>query len=291
MTRYVSYAVVVLILLSGCGAKQEPRLLTTAEFTDAFLGKLKTADAGLAVTRKGDLALLVGSDRENGYGVFLDNAYNEYRLAPEKLEEVLDRYVQSTLESEHLTTNAEIELDRIVPVIKDAAYPVEVKKSLIEAGYASGDIDFYYETLNEQLLIFYAIDTERNIRYLGRKEVEALKLAPGELRERAVKNLNQLLPDIEKHGDAGTYMVTAGGNYEASLLRLDSIWSTDNFSVEGEIVVTVPSRDLLLVTGSMDSDGLKRLRKVSDKTVQEASYPLTPQLFVRRAGRWMPFEE
>ena len=69
------------------------------------------------------------------------------------------------------------------------------------------------------------------------------------------------------------------------------MWATGNFNVEGETVVAVPSRDLLLVTGSRDSDGLQRLRTLADKTVQEGSYHLTAQFFVRRDGKWLPFGE
>jgi uncharacterized protein YtpQ (UPF0354 family) len=86
-------------------------------------------------------------------------------------------------------------------------------------------------------------------------------------------------------------MVTAGGTYEASLLLFDSIWSSDNFNVDGELVVAIPSRDLLLVTGSRDKEGLEQLRKLAVKTVEEASYRLTPELFVRKEGGWLPFRE
>ncbi len=279
------------LVLNGCGQKPERGALTAARFADAYVAKLRLADPSLSIERIGELELRVGGEQEDGCSVFLDNAYKEYGLAPEDLDEVLDRYIQSTLETIRAPDSGVIDITRIVPVIKDVAYPVEVRKSLIEAGRNTDKLDFFYETLNGHLLVFYALDTERNIRYLGREDIDSLGLQPGELRTRAVKNLGGLLPEIEKHGNAGAFMVTAGGAYEASLLLFDSIWSTDTFNVDGEIVVAIPSRDLLLVTGSRDSDGLKRLRKAAVETVQEGSYPLTPELFVRRDDKWLPFKE
>ena len=265
--------------------------LTAAQFAEVYVARLRSTDTSLSVQRTGELELCVGGDQENGHSVFLYNAYKEYGRAPEELDEVLDRYVKSTLDTVRTPDSDAIDITRIVPVIKDAAYPVEVRESLIEAGYKMDKLDFFYETLNEHLLVFYALDTERNIRYLRHEDIDSLGLEPGELRTRAVKNLSGLLPEIEKHGDAGTFMVTAGGTYEASLILFDSIWSTDNFSVDGEMVVAIPSRDLLLVTGSRDSDGLEQLRKLATQTVQEGSYHLTPELFVRRDGKWLPYKE
>jgi uncharacterized protein YtpQ (UPF0354 family) len=284
---------VLALLLSGCGQEREPEpgSLTAAEFTEAYMEKLRSADPSLSVKKVGELELQVGGEQDDEHSVFLDNAYKEYHLAPEDIEQILDRYTQSILGTIRMPDIDAIDIARIVPVIKDAEYPVEIRKSLLEAGQKIDELDFFYETLNEHLLVFYALDTERNIRYLSREEIETLSMQPEELRAQAVKNLSSLLPGIQKHGDAGTFMVTAGGTYEASLLLFDSIWSSDNFNVDGELVVAIPSRDLLLVTGSRDKEGLEQLRKLAVKTVEEASYRLTPELFVRKEGGWLPFRE
>jgi uncharacterized protein YtpQ (UPF0354 family) len=279
------------LFLCGCSDNPDTNLLTAEEFSNAFVTRIKLGDAGISVKQIGELELRIDGGQKDEHSVFLDNAYKEYSLSPETLDDVLNRYVQSTLETIRRLEDKEVDIARVVPVIKDAAYPAEIKKSLIEAGYKTDKIDFYYEPLNEELLVFYALDAERNIKYLGREEIEALELKAKEIRERAVKNLSNLLPEIERQGGAGTFMVTAGGTYEASLLLFDSIWTRDNFSVKGDIVIAIPSRDLLLVTGSRDVAGLKRLRALAEETVEKRSYHLTAQLFVRRDGKWLPFNE
>ncbi len=295
MVRYV-FAAIVMTLTCGCGQQAQDqqaqdKLLTAPEFTEAFIAELCSTDDGISVEREGELDIVVLGAQDEELRMFLDNAYKEYRLAPEGMEDVLERYAQSTLETIHTYGDDSIDIDRVVPIIKDAAFPVESRMSLIEAGYDEDKIDSYCEPLNEHLVVLYAVDTERSIKYLGSDDIESLGLEPGELRRRALKNLNAILPEFERHGDSGTYMVTAGGTYEASLLLVDTIWTTENFAVEGDIVVAVPSRDLLLVTGSKDPDGLKRLHDAANETVQNAVYYLTAKLFVRRNGKWLPFTE
>jgi hypothetical protein len=86
-------------------------------------------------------------------------------------------------------------------------------------------------------------------------------------------------------------MLTAGGNYEASLLLLDSIWSGLEKEVIGEVVVSVPTRDLLVVTGSGDSAGLERIKRLAKDASGRLSYRLTPKLFVYRNGKFEEFTE
>ena len=81
-------------------------------------------------------------------------------------------------------------------------------------------------------------------------------------------------------------MVTAGGTYEASLLLLDEIWIPNAIAVQGDVVVGIPARDLLLVTGSQTPGGVDKLRQVVNATAQDANYKLTNTLFVRRNGRF-----
>jgi uncharacterized protein YtpQ (UPF0354 family) len=54
-------------------------------------------------------------------------------------------------------------------------------------------------------------------------------------------------------------------------------------------VVAVPARDVLLVTGSRNRTGLKKVRELAAKYVAEGRYELTDMLFVYRDGRFSKF--
>jgi uncharacterized protein YtpQ (UPF0354 family) len=83
-------------------------------------------------------------------------------------------------------------------------------------------------------------------------------------------------------------MLTAGGDYEASLLLLDSIWSGGEMELKGEMVVAIPTRDLLLVTGSKDPEGIEKVKRMV-KEASSGAYRLTQKLFVYRSGRFEEF--
>ena len=86
-------------------------------------------------------------------------------------------------------------------------------------------------------------------------------------------------------------MITAGGDYEASLLLFEDLWKEQKMKVEGEYVVAVPSRDMLLITGTKNSEGVAKLKKLAAKIVSEAPYRLTSDLFVYRAGKFEKYSE
>ena len=55
--------------------------------------------------------------------------------------------------------------------------------------------------------------------------------------------------------------------------------------VDGDLVFAVPSRSVLLFTGSKNAAGLAFLRQLAGEVAGEADHPLTPTLFVRRGGK------
>ena len=85
--------------------------------------------------------------------------------------------------------------------------------------------------------------------------------------------------------------VKAGGNYEASLLAVPDFWSKGQFKVDGEIVVAIPARDHLLITGSRNAEGLAKLREVAARVAQDIPQRITDTLFVFRDGRFVEFKE
>ena len=107
-----------------------------------------------------------------------------------------------------------------------------------------------------------------------------------------LENLKRLIPKIEVRGTNGLYMVTAGGCLRGtSLLLLDSIWTGGQMRVQGDFVVAVPTRDLLLVAGSKDPQGIERVRQIVKQASSGGSYRLTPKLFVYRNGKIDEFSQ
>ena len=76
----------------------------------------------------------------------------------------------------------------------------------------------------------------------------------------------------------------------SSLLLLGDLWSRGQIKVDGDIVVAVPAKDALLVTGSRNAAGIARLRKFAADVV-DGAYGLTKTLFVYRGGKFVALKE
>lgn len=149
--------------------------------------------------------------------------------------------------------------------------------------------EYAHQWFTEDLIIAYVVDAPKTIRYLINKDLADLNVSVEELHRIALTNLKRILPAPEIREASGLYQIRCDGNYEASLIFLDEIWNRANFEVRGEIVVAVPARDCLLVAGSGDSEGVRRLSKRAHEVHASASYSVSSKLLVRREGKFVPY--
>lgn len=263
-------------------------LLTAAQFTEQFVAALRRVRPEYQIQMLGELELnLVAPDGHDSRG-FVDNAYNAYRVTPENKADIIQKYVAAFFETAGLQGKP-IDKDRIVPVLKDKAWIQEVNQGV--KGSAGGKaFEALHEAYNDDLIIVYAEDSPSNIRYLTPADLVALGLEMSDLFKLACDNLQQILPDPAIRLEDGSYRIRAGGDYDASLLLVDAFWETANLQVTGETVAAVPARDFLGATGSGDEAGMRKIREAAQIVSSRAPYRLTPKLFVRRDGRFVPFD-
>ena len=102
------------------------------------------------------------------------------------------------------------------------------------------------------------------------------------MRALAIKNLLRVLPKIEMHAiNEYVSIVSAGEDYTPSLLLLDDLWTGDQIKVKGEIVVAVPARDVILVTGS-HSGKITNFRAFAADLYAKGPFSISDKLFVYR---------
>jgi uncharacterized protein YtpQ (UPF0354 family) len=266
-------------------ALAQPKTLSPQEFTDAFATAVAAAQPGLTVLRKDRLFLSMKTPTGRNLTVFLDNAYRDYMTDPARLDAVFKRYVSFFLETSR--QHDRVDRTRIVPVVKDRQWIADIQKSAPKTGEQI--VGSLFDSINDDLVVLYAEDNPQSIRYIGAKLVADAGVERKSLRALAIENLRRLLPPIEFHPGAMFSRITAGGDYETSLLLFDDIWAKAAAMVDGEIVVAIPARGLLLFTGSRNQAGLARLREVAAKLAHEEKYFLTPKLFVYRGGKFVVF--
>lgn len=260
-------------------------LLTSAKFTEEFAAALSKTVPMATIQRTGELTLTIGG--EGAHQVSLHNAYNNYRITPQNKEEIIRKFVASIRES--TTGSGGVEKGRIVPILKDRAWIEEVNQAMKERSPAKA-IGGVHDPYNEELVIVYAQDTPTNVRYLTSDEFAGLEMDMVELRTLANANLKRLVAEPDVRLEDGLYRIRAGGDYDACVLLLEDFWDHAEIPVKGELVAAVPARDFLAVTGSNDIESVKRLRKTAEAIAAQASYRLTPKLFVRREGTFVLYD-
>jgi uncharacterized protein YtpQ (UPF0354 family) len=288
MKRLIQAALAALGLCSGCSKSD---VLTPTQFTSEFAQELRKASPELRVEVVKDMELKVTTADGRESTSFLDNAYDLYMQDPKSKEDIFEKYVAASLETiASLQTSEVLDRMRIVPVIKDRPWLEETRNAMIARG-AKDMFENIHEDLNSDLIILYAEDSPKNMRYFGPKDLEKANIQRSELRKLACENLQRLLPEIERHGRNGLFMIVAGGDYEASLLLLDSIWDDIKKEVRGDVVVAIPSRDLLIVTGSEDSQGIEKVKKMVENSFAQGAYRLTKKLFVFHESKLEEFKQ
>ncbi|PZR24067.1 MAG: DUF1444 domain-containing protein [Flavobacterium psychrophilum] len=250
--------------------------LSETEFANKFALALKNEFPEVEITSINKLEI-TSSLNSDPYTHFLDNAYSEYLRDTKDLSAIITKYVLST--SDIYLPKQPVNPEKIFPVIKDIRF-------LNELDRLPGDIrsKHFYETYNSELFIMYVEDAEHTVNYISKEDIEEANISLDQLRTLAIENFKNQI-SIEKHGDNGYYMLVAGGTYESSLILLN-IWDHENFPVKGNIVIGIPSRDLLLITGSQDSKGLHKLYDIVEDISKRGDHLVSDKLFEYKTGKF-----
>ncbi len=246
--------------------------MTDKEFAQVYLDSLSKKYPSVKFELNPDLTI-TSKKGDLEYKHYIDNAFTAYKAEPDSIHSIISRYVAAT--TELYTGQKAITIDNIVPVIKPVEY-LDVLKAMNKDGKSAAMIT---EKYNDQLIIAYAEDAENSIRYLTEDDFKTLSISRDTLKSIALRNFNKILPNIQRQGGNGLFMLTAGGDYEASLILLSSIWTTENMPVDGNIIIAIPNRDMLMVTGSNNKTGIDKMKGIAAESYKTGNYPVSDHLY------------
>jgi uncharacterized protein YtpQ (UPF0354 family) len=106
------------------------------------------------------------------------------------------------------------------------------------------------------------------------------------LRELAVRNLRRAVPRIATQREGGAYMLVAGGTFDSSLLLLEDLWQQIAPSVHGELVACVPTRDVMLYSGSSAPEAIEDLRQTALRMLSVGEATLSGALLRWTGSGW-----
>lgn len=249
-------------------------LLSPEEFTKKCAASIQAAVGRSRVEIEAPLRLTVRDPNTGESTVHLEQTYETYKLAPDKVDELISKHVASVVEA---APDAKIDPSRIVPIIKPRSW-------LAEIGSTPEQPQVVYEELNEELIVVYAEDAPNSVSYFSPTDFDRIGIDRAGLRKIAGDNLVQLVPEIERRGGDGVYTVHAGGDLETSFIAVGAPWSRESFEIKGDFVFAVPSRGVLYITGSDDEAGIKAVRDYARTRYRDAAQKISPKLFVLRGN-------
>lgn len=274
----------LLLVTVGLGAVARADTPSPSAFTAQFARALQAAMPSAKVSIVRDLQIDVKRPDGTSATVSLANNYKDFVPGPKWFDAVIKAYAAALTKPLPTKLAANVDHTRIVPVVKDRAWLAELQRRFKKQSASQQPI---FEELNDELVIIYAEDTDKITRYLSSTEIAGFE--PGKLRALAIDNLMRLMPRIEMRQIAeGAFMITSHADYGASLVLIDSIWSGDQIKVNGDIVVAVPAKDVVLATGSRDAKNLKAMRQLASD-LAKGNGGLIDTFFVYRNGRFVSF--
>lgn len=213
--------------------------------------------------------------------VDLTRLFNDLlREEPASRKRRFQEHVAATLEAARGAdgTLPEPTRDDFIPTIRNAAWLTDARTAGLAAVPFVGD-----------LVVVYAWDRAKSIAYASRTDVERIGMTQGELQELALANLRRRLPrELSTRGDGKSFLFTAGGNVEASLILIPEIWDNLAAQLPGDVVACIVARDVCLVTATGIPEGTASLVAARDRIVSGMadSELISTSLLVRRGGSW-----
>ena len=175
----------------------------------------------------------------------------------------------------------------LLPVVRSAAFFPLARLQSQASGKADTRLGVAAQRVADDLVVCLAYDAGGSVSYIGQKSLdrwqvgfpEALTIARDNLRERTD-------PSWMAQPSPGLYVGQWGDSYESSRMLLTDL--IHRLPLDGDPVVSVPSRNQLWVTGSRNASGLDSTIKFCQKE-HFGAYPLSPHLFVLHDREWGSF--
>lgn len=146
--------------------------------------------------------------------------------------------------------------------------------------------------LQNGLLVAYLVDEGTGFSYVQNQHLSTAGIEEDTLHATAVNNLYGLAARhlrIQPYGSV--FAVFMEGNFEASVLLLDTVWDVSLAKhVAGDFLAVAPARDVLAFGDSSSPEAAVELRAIIERVKSTTDHALSDSVFRRSNGGWFPQE-
>lgn len=137
--------------------------------------------------------------------------------------------------------------------------------------------------LGADLFIELVLDSDVNITTVAQAQLDTWGITAEKARARALENFHAVSAAAFEEVAPGVYQSTWGDNYDASRLVFPDLMRA--YPINGDPVLAIPTRDVLLFTGSADEAGLSALIQLVKGYFSAQRY-ISFRPYVYTAGRY-----
>jgi hypothetical protein len=249
--------------------RQSP--LSKDDFGQTVAARIKKAGEPGRVTYVGDdFRIDIEDEGELIQQFNLENVYKEYcaRRAEER-ETMLSKIVQAAL-IRHKPPPKDWEDAKpdVMPAVRSRGmFEMLWLEHRAPGGQKRPDLPSF--GIGDHLLAVLVYDLPAATQTLSDQQLDDWGVSFYEAMEVAKENLAAIQMSIAKTGD-GFYAVLTGDSYDSSRLLLMEL--VQELEVRGDPIAMVPHRDVLLITGSDDLDGLGLMSQLAEAAFEHPRY-------------------
>jgi hypothetical protein len=260
-----------------------------------------------------EISITLASERARGadssagdHRVFTNNLFLRLqRVGPEARAMELWRYVRGQRDTfTDSATDGVADLAQLRPVIKDDQFFAEMKKVMKNAK------PLVARRLVGDISVCCVWDQPHGMRFVTADEPPKYGLSEEQFHERALRNYLESRAPVQFAGHGPLRVARTGDSYDATLLLADEFWREEAIGpisveedddddggdddvpeVKGELLVCVPAREIVLITGSQTDGGIQTMREVARRIEAGGDHLISQTILVRRGDRWERWDE
>jgi uncharacterized protein YtpQ (UPF0354 family) len=143
-------------------------------------------------------------------------------------------------------------------------------------------LDEYFEGL----MVGYTVGSSFGEHLLTWRDLDRFEVSRRELRRLAAGYLDLFVDRVDILGQPPALMLSFNG-MESSVVLADAFWDGLAGSVPGDVVIGVPARDVVILTGSRSPSGIAKARRAVDRVFfAGGEHLLLRDLLIRRGREW-----
>ncbi|SNT65118.1 Protein of unknown function [Asanoa hainanensis] len=159
---------------------------------------------------------------------------------------------------------------------------------LVSTADRSVDEGHVLDEFTEGIAVAYSFGPPFGERLVSWSDLDRMAINRRTLRRVAIDHLYDNLRRAQIHGRPPALMLSFEG-LESSVLLAEEFWDEIAPRVPGELVVGVPARDVVIITGSESPPGLNKARRAIERVFMAGDqHPISRELLVWRQGEWQP---